>query len=244
MKIKTRCNHCGKVYQMDSAYAGKTAQCKQCHNNFVMTPLEEAPAAPLQPMAQPPQPPYGQPPQTQPGYPQPPAQQPGYGQPQPMMPPQGAYPPQQSAYGQPPQQAMAAPQPDYGQPQMPPQGYAPQPDYGQAPPQGYPQASQGQPPTIQTSTLTQQVSCPKCNFTAEIPKVSKKMQLRCQECGSKFYVKPEPKVKAAPAAKPAKEKKSSSKSALVLLLLLLIIVGVLVAGPMLLPDIIPNLLPF
>ena len=276
MKIKTRCNHCGKVYQMDSAYAGKTAQCKQCHNNFVMTPMEEISAAPVPPQqpAAPPQQP-GYPPQPQPmmnqGYGQPQAQppygqQPGYGQP-----PQPSYgQPQQPGFPQPPQDFGQAPpqmgyaqQPDYGQappqmgqtPQQP--GYAPQPDYGQAPPQGGipdpmgvpgPGASmsQGAYQPGQVNAATQKISCPKCNFSAEIPKVTKKMQLRCQECGSKFFVKPEPKVKAkaTPGDKPVKEKKSSSKSVMVLLLLVLVLVAVLVVGPMLLPDIIPNLLPF
>ncbi len=52
MKIKTRCNNCGKIYQMSADFIGKTAQCKQCRNNFVMSayeePLDNAPTLELQ----------------------------------------------------------------------------------------------------------------------------------------------------------------------------------------------------
>ncbi|MDR0882760.1 MAG: zinc-ribbon domain-containing protein [Candidatus Adiutrix sp.] len=54
MKIKTRCAHCGKIYHMDSENLGKTAQCKQCQNTFVMSAYEEP--ASLEPLAQQPAP--------------------------------------------------------------------------------------------------------------------------------------------------------------------------------------------
>ena len=38
MKIKTRCDNCGKIYNMASEYIGRTAQCKRCHHHFIMNP--------------------------------------------------------------------------------------------------------------------------------------------------------------------------------------------------------------
>lgn len=93
----------------------------------------------------------------------------------------------------------------------------------------------------------QTVVCPKCKFTADIPPVSSKLRLRCQECGHKFIVKPESKKKGAvknnAAQSNAPEKKGLPKGVLAVVLVILLLAAVLFVGPTLLPDIIPNLLP-
>lgn len=95
----------------------------------------------------------------------------------------------------------------------------------------------------------QTVVCPKCNFTADIPPVSSKLRLRCQECGHKFIVKPESKKKGAVKNSANKfnanapEKKGLPKGVLIVVLVILLLAAVLFVGPTLLPDIIPNLLP-
>ena len=53
MKIKTRCEHCGRVYQMDEGHLGQTAQCRHCNEYFTMALFKDQPAQP----AAPPQPP-------------------------------------------------------------------------------------------------------------------------------------------------------------------------------------------
>jgi hypothetical protein len=45
MKIKTRCGHCGKVYQMDDNYLGQIAQCRNCQKHFTMAPFEDQPGS-------------------------------------------------------------------------------------------------------------------------------------------------------------------------------------------------------
>lgn len=246
MKIKTRCNHCGKVYQMAADYIGKTAQCKQCQNNFVMVALEEAPPAPQPAPADPfevplqavgaPFNPFGG------------ASQPGGAPANPFgaPPPPGGNP--ADPFGASGNPFAARPQP--GPPGRYPFGAAP----GQpaAPPHmeglpGQPFAAPPPPGPGPGQLNTQTVVCPKCKFTADIPPVSGKMHLRCQECGHKFMVKPEPKKKGAFKAKAAPypdapAKKGLPKAALVAMLLLLL-AAVLFVGPALLPDIIPNLLP-
>jgi hypothetical protein len=184
MKVKTKCQHCGKVYQMDESFLGQTAQCRNCQQYFTMTPFEDQPAS--APHVAPGPPTYGPPP----------------AQPQ-VQPP---------AYGQTPAQPAAAPA------------------YGQGTP--------GQP-----SVNNQTVVCPKCRYTADVPRVSRKLKLTCQECGHKFVVKPESRPgRPLPTEKAPKEGGSSNAPALILLLLLLG-AGVLVAGPKLFPEIIPDLLP-
>ena len=97
---------------------------------------------------------------------------------------------------------------------------------------------------------TQTVVCPKCKFTADIPPVTRKLKLRCQECGHRFLVKPEPKSKPGrplPTEKAPRESGGSSKAAGFLLGLILLAAAVLVAGPSLFPDLfrdlgLPNLL--
>lgn len=102
----------------------------------------------------------------------------------------------------------------------------------------------------------QTVVCPKCKFTAAIPAVGSKVRLRCQECGHKFIIKPDPQLKklikkgggkavgGAPKAKAPKEKKPLPKGAVIALAVVLVLVFVLFVGPIVLPGIIPSLLPF
>ena|GEM_PF-2565238 len=174
MKIRTRCEHCGKVYQTNADNLGQTAQCRHCQNYFTMT-LLEGPPAPEPPQAQ-------QPPAPQP---QSPNQPPASGQP--------------AAYGQ-------------GTPSQP-------------------------------FIETQAVVCPKCNYTADIPRISRKLKLTCQECGHKFLVKPGPKNQPGrplPTEKAPKER-GSSKAPIFLFLLLLL--GIIVVVPQLFPELgLPNLL--
>ena len=194
MKIKTRCEHCGKVYQMDESFLGQTAQCRNCQQYFTMTPFEDQPA-PVRPGA--------------PG---------AYGQ--------GYSPP---AYGQP--SAQPGPPPAYGQPAAQP---GPPPAYGQGTP-------------AQPQTNTQTAVCPKCRYTADIPIVTRKLKLTCQECGHKFVVKPGGQPgRPLPTEKAPRESGSSNIPALIFLLLILV-VGALVAGPKLFPELfqdlgLPNLL--
>jgi ribosomal protein L37AE/L43A len=54
MKVKTRCDHCGKLYSIAPAHLGKIAQCKNCHNFFGMFLYEEEETPASRP--QPPQP--------------------------------------------------------------------------------------------------------------------------------------------------------------------------------------------
>ena len=254
MKIKTKCGYCGKVYTMSADYIGKTAQCKQCHNNFVMTAMPEGPPASSTAQSMPPQsaPFQGQTPPSpgHPGFPpQPPfggsaAPVPPFGAPQ--TPPVGLPDPfqtpppnlygggiahQQAPGGYPPQ---AAPAP-YQQPQT-----QRMPQYQQQPPQAPQPSSAAVDPSLQT------VVCPKCKFTAGIPPVSKKVNLRCQECGKVFAVKPGRKSmavgKKAPKIKSGSGEKKSIPPVLIALVVVLLVVAVLVIGPTL--GIIPNLLPF
>ena len=44
MKVKVKCEHCEKIYQMDDSYVGRTAKCPYCHNHFVMITFEEQPS--------------------------------------------------------------------------------------------------------------------------------------------------------------------------------------------------------
>ncbi|MDR2946689.1 MAG: zinc-ribbon domain-containing protein [Candidatus Adiutrix sp.] len=280
MKIKTRCEHCGKIYNMSDEYIGQTAQCKVCQKYFLMTVLEEAPlppppappaeaqfaapnpAAPQFPAAdltQYPAPPpaggfpqYGQAPQGQPAFGAEQPQfggQPGFGQAPPMQQPQfGGQQPQfggQQFGGQQPQfggQQFGGQQPQFGQPfdtafqdQAPRYGASP----AAASPIGAPQPGQTSP------VATQTVVCPKCKFTAEIPPVSNSMRIRCQECGKKFVIKPLRKGKPVGAPKPAKSGGGGSrKSVLGLLFIVVLLAAVVFVGPTLLPDLIPNILPF
>ena len=187
MKVKTKCQHCGKVYQMDESFLGQTAQCRNCQQYFTMTPFEDQPVS--APQAAPGPPTYGQ-------IPAPPAAAP--------------------AYGQPPSQPPA---------------------YGQGTP--------GQP-----MVNNQTVVCPKCRFTADIPRVSRKLKLKCQECGHRFVVKPEPK--SQPGGRPLPTEKApreggASKAPALILVVLILAAGALVAGPKLFPELfqdlgLPNLL--
>jgi len=164
MKIKTRCEHCGKVYQMDDNFAGQIAQCRSCQKYFTMTPFEDQPV-------------------------------PG---------------------------PFRAP----GQDPAPGQGPAP----GQPP---------GPPPASgQTSIATRIITCPKCGFTAALPRVSHKLKLKCQGCGHKFVVKPEPKTRPARPRPPERAPREGgfSKTTAFLLLLLFLAAGALVTGPKLFPK--------
>lgn len=226
MKIKTRCDNCGKVYNMASEYIGRTAQCKHCGHHFIMNPYEAAamaaqpqaaPAAPPRPQAAP-APTYS----SQPRAMAPAAQHP--------MADQTILPnltnQAQNYTAQP--MAVAAPQTPYQQaPQMAAAPYAPQQPAFQARP-GAGMAPMG---GMQT------VLCLKCGHSVDIPVPTKKMKLTCQACGSKIAVTPE-KPKKAPKAGGG----SSGKSVLLLLILVLIIVGALFVGPMLLPDIFPDII--
>jgi uncharacterized paraquat-inducible protein A len=140
MKIKTRCEHCGKVYQMDDNFLGQIAQCRNCRKYFTMTLFED---------------------------------------------------------------------------------------------QSGPLRAPGQPPAN-----TQAAVCPQCNFTAAIPRVSRKLKLRCQRCGRRFAVKPESQPGQPPTGQ-------ASGYWPVALALWLIILGVLVAGPKFFPKLfrgLPDLL--
>jgi DNA-directed RNA polymerase subunit RPC12/RpoP len=99
------------------------------------------------------------------------------------------------------------------------------------------------------------VVCPKCRFTADIPRVSRKLKLKCQECGHRFVVRPEPN--SQPGGRPLPTEKAprdggSSKAPVFILLFILLAAGVLIAGPKLLPELfqdlglpdLPGLLPF
>jgi len=178
MKIKTRCEHCGKVYQMDDNFAGQIAQCRSCQKYFTMTPFEDQPV---------------------PGPFRVPGQGPALGQGQ--------------AYGQ----AQAS-----GQTQA----------FGQGPASGQTQASG------QTVIDTQTIACPMCGLTAAIPRVSHKLKLRCQGCGHKFVVKPEPKSRPGrprPQVKAPREG-GFTKTTAILLFILFLTAGLLVAGPKLFPK--------
>ena len=173
MKIKTRCEHCGQVYQTDENFLGRTAQCRNCRKRFTMTPFEDQPAAP--------------------------GPQEGLGR-------------------------IPAP----GQPQAPP--------------------AQGQDTPGQGPADTQVLVCPKCKFTADIPRVNSKLKLRCQECGHGFVVRPDPQNRPGhplPTEKAPGE--HGSKATALLLSLLLLATAVLLAGPRFFPEIfrdlgLPNLL--
>lgn len=181
MKIKTRCSHCGKMYQTEAEHIGKTAQCKQCQNNFVMAAFDEKTIHAPQPVAAPPG----------------------------AFAEAGVMPSPPDLSDNIPEQPIAAPS-------------LSNPDLGQV--------------------NTQTVVCPKCKFTADIPRVSGKMLLRCQECGHKFTVKPEPRKKGA-AGPGSSAKKEFPKPVLILIVIAILLAAVVFVGPTLLPDIIPNLLP-
>lgn len=267
MKIKTRCGHCGKVYNMSADFIGKTAQCKQCHNNFVMTPMPEGPppaqAAQQQAPARPPQqPPYTapaaapieQPFQQQFSAPQPPFQAP-HQAPMAMQPPAFAA---QPGGGMPGQAPFSAPQPPMqaGR-QLSPQGLpnpysAPQPPNPFVNPavqgggsysgfqanQAVPQAA-AQPAGIDPSLQT--IVCPKCRFTAGIPPVTGKMRLRCQECGHVFPVKPDPKFKKLiKNATKGKVKSGGGKKLSTPILALLVVIFLLVAILFVGPTVLPG----
>ncbi|MDL2260053.1 hypothetical protein LJB99_04195 [Deltaproteobacteria bacterium OttesenSCG-928-K17] len=234
---------------------------------FGAPPQQAAPQSPFgaPPQQAAPQSPFGAPPQAAPqspfGAPQQAAQQSPFG-----APPQAA---QQSPFGAPPQAAQQSP---FGAPQQaaqqspfgaPPQNSfnpggnnpfasptqladpysAPQPQV-QAQPQVQPQSSR-QP--IKNEAPMQTVVCPKCKFTAGIPAIGSKIRLRCQECGHKFIIKPDPKLKKLVKSSPAKgpkEKKPTSKGAIIGLAALLIVIAILFVGPIVLPGVIPSILPF
>lgn len=241
MKIKTRCGHCGKVYNMSADFAGKTAQCKQCHNNFVMAPMPEGPPAAAQ--------------QTQPP---PPRRQPPYD------PPAQSFQPQQPLDGerQPPFEALPGhqlsqggmPNPYHAPP--PPNPFANQAQGGPHPgaQTQLPRAAGQQPPRAgarpaEIEPSLQTIVCPKCRFTAGIPPVTGKMRLRCQECGHVFAVKPDPKFKnlIKQATKGRVKGDGGPKVSITLLALLFVIalaVAILFVGPTVLPGVIPKLLPF
>jgi len=172
MKIKTRCEHCGKVYQMDDNFAGQIAQCRSCQKYFTMTPFEDQPV---------------------PG----PFRVPGQG----------------PAFGQGPVSSQS-------------------PALGQSPASG-----QG-PVSGQGLIDTQAIACPKCGLTAAIPRVSHKLKLRCQGCGHKFVVKPEPKSRPGRPRPPVKAPREGgfSMTTAILLLILFLTAGLLVAGPKLFPK--------
>ncbi|UQZ89150.1 hypothetical protein C4J81_08035 [Deltaproteobacteria bacterium Smac51] len=165
MKIKTRCDNCGKVYNMASEYIGRTAQCKHCRHHFIMNAYEPAaeifPAqpAPVQ-AAAPPQPapalqleqqPQYQAPQVQPpqAQQQPPVTMP-YTPPREDTPPPPNFQPQPQNSMMPPQHALA------DQTILPntaamAQNYAPQPGQmmpGQMPYQQQASAAQQMPPQM------------------------------------------------------------------------------------------------
>jgi len=191
MKIKTKCDHCGKVYQMDDSFLGQTAQCRNCQQYFTMTPLEDPPGP--GPLDAPGPQPYNQPP----------------------------------AYTQAPQAAKA---PAYSQPQA----QAASPAYGQGTPS-------------HPLTNTQTVVCPKCRYTADVPRVSRKLKLKCQECGHKFVVKPESRPGRPLPTEKAPREGGASKAPALIFLLLILAAGALVAGPKFFPELfqdlgLPNLL--
>ena len=176
MKIKTRCEHCGKVYQMDDHFAGQIAQCRHCQKYFTMTPFEDQPA----------------------------------------------------------------PAPFRVSGQGPPPGPIPGPGPSPIPGPG---------PASQTFIETQTIACPKCGFTAALPRFSHKLKLKCQGCGHKFVAKPEPKVRRPPEKTPREG--GFSKTTALLLLILVLAAGLLVAGPKFFPKLralgwpdIPGSLPF
>ena len=255
MKIKTRCNHCGKVYQMSADYLGKTAQCKQCHNNFLMETYEEfqdaSPTLELQ-LSDPVPPPQPAPPAAGPAqaafHPRGNGGQaqaaPGFGQQAPAMPaqqpramgaaaPMPGLPPRQQPAAMPGFQGQAAASPAFAaQPGVPPQM---PPAYG-APMQPQPAAAPYAPPmpdvainqsmtgglghpAAQINVRTQTVVCPKCRYSADIPPITSKMKVRCQQCGNRFVVKPE-KQKAGKAPLTGGPKQVP-KAAILLLLILL-----------------------
>ena len=242
MKIKTRCNHCGKVYQMSADYLGKTAQCKQCHNNFLMESYEEiqeaSPTLELQ-LSDPVPPPQPAPQAAGPGQAafhsrgaggQAQAA-PGFSQQTPAMPAQ--QPRAMGAAPMPGFQVQAAASPVFtGQPGVPPQmspAYgAPMPHQPAAAPYAPPmpdvainqsQAGGLGHPAAQINVRTQTVVCPKCRYSADIPPITSKMKVRCQQCGNRFVVKPE-KHKAGGASS-AGGSKQVPKAAILLLLILL-----------------------
>jgi len=169
------------MYQTEAEYIGKTAQCKQCQNNFVLAAFDEN----------------------------------DFTAPRPVAAPSGDFT-EAGGTPSPPESSEAVP----GQPITAPPLSSP--DLGRA--------------------NTQTVVCPKCKFTADIPRVSGKMSLRCQECGHKFTVKSEPGKKGA-AGQGGSAKKKLPKSVLFLIVIVLLLAVVVFVGPTLLPDIIPNLLP-
>jgi DNA-directed RNA polymerase subunit RPC12/RpoP len=143
MKAKTRCGHCGTVFQTDENFLGRIARCPNCRQRFTMTPFED----------------------------QPPAD-------------------------------------------------------------------------------TQVLVCPKCKFTADIPRVTSKLKLQCQECGHRFVAGPDPQNRPGhplPTEKAPGE--GGSKAPALLLLILLLAVAAMLAGRLFFPDLlrdlgIPDLLPF
>lgn len=241
MKVRTRCGHCGKVYNMSADHIGMTAQCKQCHNTFLMTPTPEgSPASATQPA----------PPATAAYQAQPPRQE--------EAPQAQAYATQQTdqgAFAAPPQglsvdtyegqmTADSLPKPFDAPP--PPDPFTAQ-TYGngaqtalfQPPPQ-----AAGRPaidPSLQT------VVCPKCHFTSGIHPVGGKVILRCQECGKIFSIKADPRFKnykkaAKTNGQSGRQKKTGSPA--LIILGGLVVAAIIFLGPVFLPGIIPNLLPF
>lgn len=216
MKIKTRCDNCGKVYNMASEYAGRTAQCKRCQSHFVMNPYTPPPADIP-----------GQPEKNQPA-PNPRPQTP-------PAPPSRYIPPDQTIL------PNAGAGPAYAVPPPPQFSHRPEAeDPYQLPPQGFQQA---QPPAglqaknpLHPGAGTQTALCLKCGHSVEIPTPTRNMKISCQACGAKIAVGPAARKKMAGGGG------GSSRSTLILLLLLLLLAGGLFLGPMFLPEIFPDII--
>lgn len=216
MKIKTRCDSCGKVYNMASEYIGRTAQCKRCQNHFIMNPYTPPTAAAEtapQPQTVPaPQPAFNSQPARET-----PAQHPMADQtilPNAGMGAASAYAPPQPQVYQPPQTSYPSPTAT---------SYVAQPDFQTR-------------PQFLSAARTQTALCLKCGHSVEIPIPAKRMKITCQACGAKVAVGPEAQKATGKSGGP------SSKSVLLLLILILILAGGLFLGPTFFPEIFPDLI--
>lgn len=241
MKVRTRCGHCGKVYNMSADHIGMTAQCKKCHNTFLMTPM-----------------PGGSPASA----PQPAPPSPAAYQALPLR--QAAPQAQTSCAAQQADQGAFAPAPQEAlnvnvfEGQMTAESL---PNPFNVPPPPGPCMTQIHETGAQTAPYQQPVPqaagrpdigfslqtvvCPKCHFTSGIHPVDGKVTLRCQECGKIFSIKAEPRfINTAKANGPSGRQKKTASSSLFILGSLVMVAAILFAGPVFLPGIIPNLLPF
>lgn len=243
MKVRTRCGHCGKVYNMSAGHIGLTAQCKQCHHTFLMTPQPDGSplSAPQQALPSPA------------AYPAEPHRQEA-----PQAPACAAQQSDQGAFALPQDLSVKA---DEGS--MTADGL-PNPFNAPSPPDPFTcqtyggtgtQTSPGRQPSPQAAgqpaidSLLQRVVCPQCHFTSGIrPVVGGKVTLRCQECGKIFSIKADPRFKKHKnMAKANGQSGGPGKTvspALIILGSLVMVAAIFFVGPVFLPDIIPNLLPF